>query len=207
MKTKFFVTGLAAVVFILGLRIATPAGPAPPAVMAGPEDLLADTPTPEPPTATPTWSGRYFLPFGGRGEAPATPTPTATLPPTATASPAPPLCVFPDPTTPGITVEEGDWKQAAGGEWIVHNSTANGRVLIRFDTVQLISLWSADNEQWFDGAEPARAMLDNGVQVVLPWTGDMEVVAVSDGPWETIAFTVLPATGDSPGIHWCIWQD
>jgi len=203
MKSKSLAVGLTAIVLVLGLR-AIPSTPL--AVVAEPGDVFVETPTPEPPTLTPTatWSGKLFLPFGGRGET--TPTMTSTPTPTATATPTPRTCMFPDPATPGITVEEGAWVRAKDGGWIVHNPAVNGRIVIRFDVVQLISLWSADNERRRDDAQPAIAMLNNNVQVQLPWTGDMEVIPVADGPWETLTLTVTAATGDSPGIRWCRWQ-
>jgi hypothetical protein len=200
MKNKTFAVVLIAIVFLSGLW-ATASTPA--TVVAEPGDVFVDTPTAEPPTPTATWSGKLFLPIG-RGDV--TPTPTATPIPTAVATPTPGICVFPDPDTPGILVEEGVWLRARDGEWIVHNRTGNSRLVIRFDTVQLISLWSVDNERRSEGAQQAVATLDNDIQVQLPWTGDMEVAPVLDGPWATSNLTVTAATGDSPGIRWCSWQ-
>jgi hypothetical protein len=91
------------------------------------------------------------------------------------------------------------------GQWIIHTPGANSQIVIRFATVQLISLWSVDNEMQQENADPAEAHLDNSVEIILPWTDELEIVPVPGGPWATQTLTVQGASGDSPGIRWCQW--
>jgi hypothetical protein len=113
--------------------------------------------------------------------------------------------VFPTPDTPGIILAAGEWV-LVGDQWIVHNPVGNSQIVIRFAAAQLISLWSVDNEMQQENAKPAKAYLDNGIEVSLPWTGNMEIVPVPGGPWATQTITIRGASGDSPGIRWCQWQ-